>query len=80
MSVWQLQEAKNKFSRLFNEVLENGPQIVSRHGKDEVVILSKSQYIELTQPKKSVIDVLREAPKIELDFSRSKESVRNIEF
>lgn len=79
MNVWQLQDAKNRFSRLFNEVLLHGPQVVTRRGRDEVVLLSKSKYTDLAKEKKTVADVLRAAPKVDLDLSRSKESVRDIE-
>jgi len=38
---WQLQNAKNKFSNLVDKAQHNGPQIVTKHGKDAVVVLSK---------------------------------------
>ena len=37
---WQLQEAKAKFSELVQKAIDEGPQTVTRHGKDAVVVLS----------------------------------------
>lgn len=41
---WQLQEAKSRFSEVVNEAIERGPQIVSRHGEEVVVILAYAEY------------------------------------
>ena len=35
---WQLQEAKQKFSELVRRTLEEGPQVVTRHGEEVVVV------------------------------------------
>ena len=35
---WQLQEAKNKFSSLVDKAQHNGPQIVTKQGKDADVV------------------------------------------
>jgi prevent-host-death family protein len=37
--VWQLQEAKARFSELFQKVLDQGPQRVTRRNRDAVVIV-----------------------------------------
>ncbi len=37
---WQIQEAKNRFSELVDLSLSEGPQIVTRHGKPVVQIVS----------------------------------------
>ncbi|WPD23189.1 MAG: type II toxin-antitoxin system prevent-host-death family antitoxin [Candidatus Electrothrix scaldis] len=31
---WQLQDAKNRFSRLVEQAQHNGPQIVTKHGRE----------------------------------------------
>ncbi len=38
-SVWQVQEAKNRFSELIEAALAQGPQVVTRHGKPVVKIV-----------------------------------------
>jgi prevent-host-death family protein len=41
---WQLQEAKNRLSELVDLALEEGPQTVTRHGKEVAVIISKAEF------------------------------------
>jgi prevent-host-death family protein len=41
---WQLQEAKNRLSEVVDLALEEGPQVVTRHGKEVVVIVSKREF------------------------------------
>lgn len=37
---WQVQEAKQRFSELVRKTLEEGPQVVTRHGEEVVVVLA----------------------------------------
>lgn len=39
MSSWQLQDAKSRFSEFLNSALKNGPQIVTRRGVEEAVLV-----------------------------------------
>ena len=41
---WQLQEAKQRFSELVRSTLEDGPQIVTRHGEEVVVVVAADEY------------------------------------
>ena len=45
--VWQLQEAKQQFSRLVEAARDAGPQIVTRHGREVAVLLSIEEYRRL---------------------------------
>ena len=45
---WQLQTAKARFSELFRKVLSEGPQYVTRSGKEAVVVVSATDYERLT--------------------------------
>lgn len=45
--VWQLADAKNRFSEVVNRALSEGPQRVTRRN-DEVVVLSARDYEKLT--------------------------------
>lgn len=77
---WQLAEAKNKFSELFNRVLAEGPQRVRRRG-EAVVVVSASDYERLTGSKPGFKDFLMgEGPNLEaLDLSRDRAPMRDIE-
>jgi prevent-host-death family protein len=44
---WPLAEAKNKFSEVFERALKEGPQRISRRGKDRVVVLAETEYAAL---------------------------------
>lgn len=78
---WQLQDAKNKFSNLVDKAQHNGPQVVTKHGKDAVVVLSIDEYKKLIKPKTNLIKFFQSSPlaKEALDFTRSKETPRDIE-
>ena len=39
ISSWQLQEAKSRFSEFLNATLKDGPQIVTRRGVEEAVLV-----------------------------------------
>lgn len=41
---WQLQEAKNRLSEVVDLAIEQGPQTVTRHGKEVVVVVSKADW------------------------------------
>jgi prevent-host-death family protein len=41
---WQLQEAKQKFSEVVRRALTSGPQVVTRHGRAVVVVVSAEDY------------------------------------
>lgn len=60
--VWQLQEAKSKFSQIVNLALAEGPQFVTRHGEEVVVILSVDEYRAIQQPKPSLLQILLDSP------------------
>ena len=81
---WQLQAAKARFSELFRRARSEGPQLITRHGKEGVVMISDEQYERLVgkadQPK-NLLQFFRESPLvgIELDLERDKDEGRDIE-
>ncbi len=42
--LWQLQEAEQEFSRLLQRALDEGPQVVTRHGEAVVVVVSAEDH------------------------------------
>ena len=38
--VWQVQEAKNRFSEVIERALRDGPQVVTRHGRPVVKVVA----------------------------------------
>lgn len=77
---WQLQEAKQKFSRLVQQALAEGPQVVTRHGEAVVVVVSASEYQRLTGGKPDFKDFLLSGPDFgQLALERSSEEPREVE-
>lgn len=77
---WQLQDAKNRFSEVVEDALRDGAQIITRRGRETAVLVSFEQWMELSQPRGRLIDLLREAPKVPrgLDVERSKDTGREL--
>jgi prevent-host-death family protein len=48
---WQLQEAKARFSEVFRLARARGPQRVTKHGREAVVIVPAEEYARLAQFK-----------------------------
>src|SRR4051794_10054518 len=46
---WKLQEAKSRFSEVVRRARSEGPQRVTVHGKDAVVVVSTEEYVK-SQP------------------------------
>lgn len=57
-ATWQLQEAKNKFSQVVEDTLKHGPQIITRRGKNTVVVINYQEYQRKNKPQKDFKDVL----------------------
>ena len=76
---WQLQEAKNRFSEVVDRALHDGPQAVTRHGKEVVVVVSAEEFHKAARPETSLIEFFRGSPlhgldlKIKRNASRSRE-------
>lgn len=69
---WQLQEAKNKFSQVVDEAVRDGPQIITRHGRETAVVLSYEAYCRMLAGRSKLTAFLRESPLAgyEVDFTR----------
>ena len=74
---WQLQEAKQRFSELVRRTLEEGPQVVTRHGEEVVVVVPAEEY-RRTEEKPNFKEFLLSGPDLSvLDLERSKEMPRD---
>ena len=80
-NVWQLQEAKNKFSNMVEKAHHDGPQFVTKHGKESVVVLAIEDYQKLNKPKSDLFSFFQNSPLsgINLDLERDKSPSRDIE-
>ena len=78
---WQLQEAKNRFSNLVECAQREGPQIVTKHGKETVVVLSIGNYKKMIRPEMNLLEFIQKSPLngIDIDLSRDKKAPRDVE-
>ena len=77
---WQLQEAKSHFSAVVDEALSHGPQKITRHGEEVVVIISTKEFRRLTRPKGDIVSFFSGSPLgADIDLTRSKETARDLD-
>lgn len=81
---WQLQTAKARFSEVFRLARNEGPQTVTRQGKEAVVIITEEEFQRLTSRNKqpqSLSKFFSESPlaKVELDLERTPDFGRKVE-
>ncbi len=79
--IWELQEAKNRFSNLVERAQHEGPQIVTNHGKKVVVVMSADDYRKMNRPNTTLLEFMQKSPLsgIDIDISRDKNVPRGVE-
>lgn len=67
---WLLQDAKARFSELVRLVRSEGPQHVTVHGRDEVVVIAAEEFRRLqgAQTGKALVDALQASPHRDIDL------------
>jgi prevent-host-death family protein len=80
---WLLHEAKARFSELVRRVRSEGPQRVTVHGRDEVVILSAEEFRRLNGERSgaALIEAMQACPYPDVDFDgdRDRLSAREVD-
>jgi prevent-host-death family protein len=61
--LWQVQEAKQRFSELLRAAQSDGPQIVTRHGEEIAVVIDIADFHRLRGDVADVKDVLLGGPR-----------------
>jgi prevent-host-death family protein len=80
---WQLQTAKARFSEVFRRARSEGPQYVTRGGKEAVVIVPVEEFDRLTartrQPE-SLVEFFAQSPLagVDLDLERKPDYGRKV--
>ncbi len=72
--IWQLQDAKNRFSQVVDNALRSGPQIITRHGQEVVIVLSVDEYRQMKASQGKLSDFFRESPLAGLDLDMSRDT------
>jgi prevent-host-death family protein len=76
---WQIQKAKAKFSELVQKAFDDGPQTVTRRGKDVVVVLSAEEYRSLRKGQIDFKEFLTLLPLDGVDLERSQDLPRDLD-
>jgi len=81
-SRWRLQDAKARFSELVRMAHSNGPQHVTLHGRDAVVVVDADEFNRLKGARTGelLIEALQASPhrQIEVESRRSAMPVRAV--
>src|SRR5580700_6019512 len=79
---WLLQDAKARFSELVRRVRSEGPQHVTVHGRDEVVVISAEEFRRLKGDLtgEALIAAMQASPhrEIEIEPKRAPMPVRQV--
>ncbi|WP_328805337.1 type II toxin-antitoxin system Phd/YefM family antitoxin [Rhizorhabdus histidinilytica] len=80
---WRLQDAKARFSEVVRLARENGPQRVTLHGRDAVVIVSAETWDKERAQRsgRRLVDLLAASPLVDVEFDRPSVDgpVRNVD-
>lgn len=80
---WQIQTAKARFSEVFRRARSEGPQHITKQGKEAVVMVAEEQYNQLigkSRQPKNIVDFFRQSPLVglELDLERDRSPARDV--
>lgn len=80
MARWQLQDAKNRLSELVRKARDEGPQVITLHGRDAAVVVSARDYARKARRAESLAEFVRRSPLagIALEIGRSRDAGRPV--
>ena len=79
---WQLHEAKNRLSEVVRKAREEGPQTITLHGVDAVVVVDAQEYSKLARkPRGTLVEFFRKSllAGFSLNISRSRDTGRSVD-
>jgi antitoxin Phd len=71
---WQLQEAKNKFSKVVKDAQFYGPQLITKHGVETAVVLSYADYQQLAARQQKLSEFFRNSPLVGVDLDLTRDT------
>ena len=79
---WRLQDAKARLSEVVRQAQQRGPQRVTLHGRDAVVVVRADEFDRLRRPVsgRDIVAALATCPLADVNFERLtiKAPVRNV--
>ena len=80
---WQLQEAKARFSEVVRRAKQEGPQHVTVHGREEVVVVGADEFRKLAGDRTggALVEAMQQSPhrSTSLEPRRSRMRVRDVD-
>jgi antitoxin Phd len=80
MDTWTLQDAKARFSEVVNRAVANGPQVVTRHGANTVVVISYNSFLKTAPAQDFKAFLLSSRGVSDLPLTREKRLARKNDF
>ncbi|NEW89767.1 type II toxin-antitoxin system Phd/YefM family antitoxin [Rhodopseudomonas sp. WA056] len=80
---WPLQDAKTRFSEVVRRARDEGPQLVTVHGRDEVVVVAADEFRRLKGDRTgaALVEAMQASPHKEIPLTpkRVRMPVRDVE-
>lgn len=82
MATWSVAQAKAKLSEVLTKARDEGPQFISRNGRDAVVVVSAEEWEAKTRRRGSLAEFLLSSPLkgAHLDTDRLPDEPRDVGF
>jgi antitoxin Phd len=79
-TTWPLQDAKNRLSELVDRAKAGVPQIITRRGKQEVVVIGIEDFQKISARDQDLVSFLRSSPLVgvDLQIERDDDSGREV--
>ncbi|MGH2535422.1 MAG: type II toxin-antitoxin system Phd/YefM family antitoxin [Thermomicrobiales bacterium] len=68
VKTWSVAEAKTQLSKVIDRALHDGPQTITRRGKDAVVVVSAEEWASKTRRKGTLAEFFQNSPLREEGF------------
>ena len=80
MANWSVADAKARFSEVLTKARDEGPQVISRNGRDAAVVVSVEDWAAKSRRKGSLAEFLLESPLRhgDLDLDRLRDHPRDV--
>ena len=80
LASWGVAEAKSHFSDLIERAVADGPQVITRHGRQAVVVVSAEEWARKTRRKESLAEFFASSPlrRSGLEIERRPDGPRDI--
>lgn len=79
---WALQDAKGRFSELVRRARSQGPQLVTVHGREEVVVIAAAEFRRLSGGRsgEALVTAMQSSPfrDVDLEPARMRLPVRGV--